>query len=136
MAEDLKDWTQRYIRNKDLISKRIERLDTEGDLIVCTYRDGKKGQYRILPFITAEDLTRLDVEETTIVCQNDRKNLKVLSDNWDAASSHGELCMIFVNLSSNRRWIIFPHTHNLICDPESLKRGLLALYNSIEEADA
>jgi hypothetical protein len=43
--------------------------------------------------------------------------------------------MYFVNPESatDKKWMIYPHTHHKISDPSSLKLGLESLFSTVQE---
>jgi hypothetical protein len=70
----------------------------------------------------------------SIVTFNNRNNFKELLNNWDKLVEFRLLNIFFVNPFSNldKRWIIYPHTHNKICDKESLEKGLKTMFDMVE----
>lgn len=135
----LKEWTHRYLVNKDLIQRKIEAIDDSGeDALLLNLRDGKKHLYIIIPFIEDMDaaLQRLkDHELCTLVVYNGRQNLDLVIKHWEKlVKFKRHFSVYFVNPFSklDKRWVIFPWTHQLITDKAGLKPGLEALFITVD----
>jgi ABC-type sulfate transport system substrate-binding protein len=76
-------------------------------------------------------------KKTTVVTFNTRHNLSTLISFWDDAAKDRDLCIIFVNpeSSADRKWIIYPYTHNKISDESSLEEGLKSIFETVEPLD-
>ena len=134
MQKTLSEWAVEYIKNKDLVQKRLVNIETTESLIICKYKAGE-GTYFIEPTLSEKVLAEIKEEECTVVCLNKKENLSILIKNWERFAKFKKLCFIFVNPLINERWIIFPYTHNLITEYSSLKRGLQSLFCSVEEVN-
>ena len=136
--EALKDWILHYLKSKDLFEKSILAIkeDVAGyDLLI---KHKEKEQY-ILVIPLLQDLAALEKkcndQNLIVVVANVRENLSFLLKNWLRLATHKRLCFYFINQKSltDKRWIIYPYTHNAITDKSALKKGLEALFASVEE---
>ena len=59
----------------------------------------------------------------------------MIVDNWSKFVNNPGFCIYFVNPNSIKdiRWIIFPYTHNKICEPSNIKSGLKSLFSNVSE---
>ena len=133
----LLDWAVNYARNKDSISKKIESIEKEKDGFDLLIRYKDKAQYfMIMPAIDINFVLQKlknDVH-VSIVTLNSKENLDALLKNWGRLANFKFLNVIFANPFSelDKRWIIFPHTHNKICDESSLEAGLRSMFEMVE----
>lgn len=130
--EYLLDWTEQYIRHKDLIARKLKSLKRENGRIVAEFKDSKRS-FVCLPVLN--NFLEESSEGLTIVTFNTQYNLSTLVSMWDKVSSYQNLCIIFINplSTTEKRWMIFPHTHDKICDEESLESGLRSLFEGVDE---
>lgn len=134
----LLDWTINYAKNKDVVSKKIESIESGkgGFDLYIKYRD--REQYFIIspviPDITPIIQKLRNDAYISIVTLNSRENFDALMKNWGNLVSFKFLNIIFVNPFSetDKKWIIFPHTHQKICDEGSLKTGLKSMFDMVE----
>ena len=136
--EFLTEWLVRYLKNKDLLLRSIVSIerDKEGADVFVEFKD-KKQHFIVCPFI--RDLRTLiqglDQEKhITWVVFNTAENFRGLLDGWKELAEFRHFSMYFVNPFStmDKRWIIFPYTHERISDKASLETGLKALFDSVE----
>ena len=59
------------------------------------------------------------------------KSIDTLIRNFSAFAQHKQLSVTFVHPGTNEKWILHPHTHALVSDPESLATGLKAMAESV-----
>ena len=101
-------------------------------------RDGKKHLFVIVPFLEDMDqaLARLkDHEPCTLAIYNARQNLDLVIKNWEKlVKFKRHFSIYFINPFSklDKRWIIFPQTHQLVTDKTGLKPGLEALFITVD----
>lgn len=133
----LKEWTVNYIKNRDIILKQIESINEkskEWDVVVKT-KTGEK-YYLIRPYM--EDFNKilqlLDDNAVTVVVLNTKDNLNILIENWDKLVDYPKFCILFVNPYSEleKKWVIYPKTHQFVTEKSSLGRGLKALFQTVE----
>ena len=69
-----------------------------------------------------------------LVILNSKENLNVIIGNWKRLIEFKNLCVYFVNPFSqlDKKWLVFPCTHNRICDENSLETGLKAMFEMVE----
>ena len=134
----LVDWTINFIKNKDIIAKKIENIENgkDGFDLYVKYKD--REQY----FIITSNIVDIgsiiqrinDNSYFSIVTLNSKENFEIVLKNWSRLISFKFLSIIFVNPFSelDKKWVIFPHTHNKICDESSLVNGLKSMFNMVE----
>ncbi len=131
-------WTADYVKNKDMISKKIESIENgkdDFDLHV-KYKD-REQYFIIMPAITDIDsIIRKIINNSnfSIVTLNSKENFEIIVKNWSKLESFKLLNIIFVNPFSelDKKWVIFPYVHNKICDEKSLKIGLKSMFDMVE----
>ena len=134
----LVDWTIKFIKNKDIITKKIEHIENgkDGFDLYVKYKD--REQY----FIIAPNITDIDSiiqrvnnsSHFSIVALNSKENFEIILKNWNRLLSFKFLSIIFTNPFSelDKKWIVFPHTHHKICDESSLEHGLKSMFGMVE----
>lgn len=134
----LADWTINFIKNKDIITKKIEQIENgkDGFDLYVKYKD--REQY----FIIAQNIIDINLIIQrinnefyfSIVTLNSKENLETILKSWSKLINFKFLSIIFVNPFSeiDKKWIVFPHTHNKICDESSLKNGLKSMFAMVE----
>jgi precorrin-6B methylase 1 len=139
-ADDaLTDWTEHYLKNKDLLLKNIVSIQRgDGWTLTVIRKDGAQ-HILIVPHLTSLEtlFSRMQPElNAVLVVLNTHKNLEMVLDNWQALTKFPKLCLIFANpdSSTDKRWVIFPHTHDKITERKMLKFGLESLFSTVEAA--
>jgi hypothetical protein len=137
--EFLIDWIIKYLQNRDVMQKKIESIE-QGKAncdVYVKYKD--KEQFIVCaPMIDkiSDIVSKLGDKDKyyTIVTFNNSKNLKSLIDGWKKVVEFKFLNMFFINPFSglDKKWVIFPYTHNQICDKSSLQRGLKSMFETVE----
>jgi len=124
----LKEWVQILLKNRDVMQQSITGFENvNGDFIV--HRSTGDELFLIRP--EANDVNEI-VQKTTgktgLVVLNTRKNLEFVIANWDKLAQLKGLCIYFANPAANEKWLLYPHTHNLITEKAALRRGLEAMF--------
>lgn len=134
----LVEWAMHFIKNKDIISKKIEKIENgkDGFDIYVKYKD-REQYFIIAPAIADIDLIIERLNNNfyfSIVTLNSRGNFEIILKNWNKLVNFKFLNIIFVNPFSelDKRWVVFPHTHHKICDESSLENGLRAMFEMVE----
>ncbi len=134
----LVDWAIGFIKNKDIISKKIERIENgkDGFDLYAKYKD--REQYFIIsPNIADIDSIIHRINNNfyfSIVTLNSRENFNIILKSWHKLVSFRFLNIIFVNPFSetDKKWIVFPYTHQRICDENYLENGLRSMFEMVE----
>ena len=134
----LAEWTVNFVKNKDIISRKIEGIEKnrDGFDLYVKYKD--REQY----VIVAPQLKDLDSiikkisgnSYFSIVTLNSKENFDAVVKSWSRLTGFKFLYIIFVNpfSESDKKWVIFPHTHHKICDEGSLEAGLNSMFVMVE----
>jgi len=135
----LKEWTVRYVRNKDIFEKQIIALKEFDKSFFVKYKT-KSSLYVIEPFV--ENFSKLiqDSEalqqkhELVIVLFNTSKNLERTISEWKVLSQMKELKLLFVNpfSSTDIKWMVAPYIHNIVGEERSIARGLKSMFAMVE----
>ena len=134
----LVEWTINFLKNKDLYLKRIEVVEENkgGFDVYGKFKD--KDQFLIVKPVMEnvdEVLPKFDSERHFgLVVFNTAGNFDVLIKNWDKFLKFKQLCIYFVNPFSqlDKKWLIYPYTHNNICERGALEKGLRAMFEMVE----
>lgn len=134
----LVEWTAHYVKNKDIVSKKIEKIENgkEGFDLYVKYKD-REQYFIIVSSINGIDAVLQKVNDNfyfSIVTLNSKENFDILLKNWHKLINFKFLNIIFVNPFSetDKKWIVFPYTHQKICDGYSLKNGLKSMFAMVE----
>jgi hypothetical protein len=132
------EWTVRYLKNKDAFFKKIQDLKTEGNRIFVKTTD-KDQTYIIEPFIDTANidalLGQMKEDYCALVIYNTKQNLDIIIKEWKKlANFKKQFSIYFVNpfSKSDRQWIIFPYTHDMIAEGKGIKEGLMALASNVD----
>ena len=137
----LVDWTINFIKNKDIISKKIEHIENGkgGFDVYVKYKD-REQYFIIVPNIVDIDSIIQKINNDSyfsIVTLNSKENFDSILKNWNKLINFKFLNIIFANPFSemDKKWIIFPYTHQRICDESSLKNGLKSMFDMVESIE-
>ncbi|MBN2421759.1 hypothetical protein JXB41_00910 [Candidatus Woesearchaeota archaeon] len=128
---NLLEWAVLYIKNKDLLSKKLVNLEVREKSVVCEFKD-----YKMSCFVE-QDLADINLDKIRkgniiVVCLNKKANVKFLAENWSKFILNPLFKIIFSNPVINDKWIICPYTHDKITEEAALKPGLISLFGSVE----
>ena len=140
ILDTLTDWTEQYIRNKDLLAKMVVSMTkNEGGWTISVIRKDGNQQYLVMPVLNAtEFLAKMKPDiNAFLVVLNNRKNIDVVAAHWQQLIAFQKLCIIFANPNANgdKRWSIFPHTHDKITERKTLRLGLESLSTNVEQIE-
>ncbi|MBI2660544.1 hypothetical protein HYX07_05260 [Candidatus Woesearchaeota archaeon] len=134
----LSEWTVNFIKNKDIIAKKIESIENgkNGFDLYVKYRD-REQYFIIAPIISNIDSIIQKIDNNahyTIVMLNSRENFNAIVKDWHKLVSFKFLSIIFVNPFSelDKKWMVFPYTHHKVCDESSLEKGLRSMFEMVE----
>lgn len=136
--EYLVDWTINYLKNRNLYLKKIESIGKNKNGFDVYVKFKEREQFFVIgPVIEDVDklLSKFDSEKHFgLVVLNTSSNFDVLVKNWDKFVKIKHLCVYFVNPSSklDEKWIIYPCTHNNICEKDALEKGLRSMFDMVE----
>jgi len=130
MFDDLKSWTIEFVKHKDVFTKNLIDFNAKEDSVEFNFKD-KKHTYITKEILDDSLKNRIKEGYFAVVCLNKKENLDFLIKNWDFFAKFQKVSILFVNLKTNERWIIYPSTHDSLTEREALKPGLNSLYQSI-----
>lgn len=134
----LVEWTVSFVKNKDMIAKKIEHIENgkDGFDLYVKYKD-REQYFIVVPKIKDMDsmIQKINNEHHfSLVALNSKENFDAVLKNWNRLIGFKFLSIMFVNPFSelDKKWIIFPHTHHKICDESSLETGLKSMFSMVE----
>jgi hypothetical protein len=132
----LKEWVVRYLKNKDIITRKIVSIE-ESEESFTIVRADKKQEFFVEPFLKDlnNSLGKLKGEYKSLVCFHTKENFEILLNEWNKFVDVGRQFMVyFINPFSKteRVLILSPYTHNLISDEDSLVLGLKTMAENVE----
>jgi len=134
----LQEWIINFIKSRDAVFRKLVSIEEnkENFNVFVKYKD--KDQIIIIEPII-EDLNKIidkipEDKHYGLVVFNTKNNFNSIIENWNKLIKITHLCIYFVNPDStlDKKWIIFPHTHNRICDESSLKTGLKSMFDMVD----
>jgi hypothetical protein len=126
---DLREWLTNYLKWKDQAEHTLKEIKVENDELTAVYED-RKATYIFADKLNEDILKRLrEGKHRGVVIKNVEENLSFLVKEWNTLTSIPNLMMIFVNVELGEKWILFPATHNMIADRETLKQGLRTMFD-------
>ena len=137
--EFLIEWIIKHLEHRDIILKKIETIEKNKSGFDVYVKSKDKEQFIVcVPLIEniKEVLSKFEDKQKnyTIITFNNSKNFKALVENWGKLIEFKFLNIFFINPFSDldKKWIIYPHTHNEICDKDSLQRGLKSMFGMVD----
>lgn len=138
VTDFLVDWVILYIKNRDIILKNLEFIEKLNSEIKVKYKD-KEQVFIIRPFITDLNLIIDRLKEAphayiSLATFNSEDNFKKILEKWNFIKGFKFFSILFVNPFSqtDKKWIVYPYTHQRICDEDSLELGLRTMFESVE----
>jgi hypothetical protein len=132
MDKQLSDWTINYVKNRDLTFRKLVsyKEHAKDEYIGFEFKD-KTVAHFIMDKLSEKMFDMIKAHENKVmVCLNIDENFKFLIKNWKKLSDIKNLSFVFVNLKLNDKWVINPHTHSMIADPDSIESGLRTMYDT------
>ncbi len=134
----LSEWAINFVKNRDVLAKKIETISKENSSVSVKYKDGNKSLFVIKPSKSdVEDfLENRDKDENLcIITLNNKNNLEIMIKNWKKLVGYKFLSIYFINPFSqlDKNWVLFPHTHHKICDEQALETGLKSMFSMVEQ---
>lgn len=132
MDKELANWTINYVKNRDLTFRKLVKYTekSKDDCIEFEFKD-KIVAHFIVDKVTDKIFDTIKAHDhKVIVCPNIEENFKFLIKNWKKLSDAKNLSFLFVNLKLGDKWVINPHTHSMIADPESIESGLRTMFDT------
>lgn len=138
---ELKEWIIEFMKNKDLLQKKIVEIKNLDKSVEIQYKDKRHIFFiqKEVNFTEIADVLEQSNKDNTlhvsIVCPNKRSNLNTLLEHWNRIKDFVRFSMYFVNVSSQteKKWVIHPRVHHKISDPASLKLGLETMFTTVQE---
>lgn len=134
--EVLHEWLKEYIKHRNLMKQDILKLDDKPTIFSVEYKS-KKHKYLIItdPHKLTDDLDLMkDNTHLSLIVPNQKEFVEAMIKSWDKLIVSPMLSIFFVNphAQGEKKWIIYPCTHNSISDKASLKTGLMSLFEGVE----
>jgi hypothetical protein len=127
------EWAEHYFKSKDAFYKKIISIKKEDNGFIINYKEKKE------TLIALPELSKINQFENInkisyIITLNNRKNIDYLYNNWSKLVDLTTLKIYFINpfSTTEKRWIISPNIHAKVCDEDTLKLGLMSMFESVE----
>ncbi len=131
----LTKWIVDYVKNRDIIEKKIESIEDKENIVHVKYKD-REQFILVIPYLENFDFLEKFEKQNyyMVVVLNTKENLDQLIKNWARLIGFKFLSVFFVNpwSSLDKKWIIYPYTHNNIADTSSLSTGLKSMFEMVE----
>lgn len=134
--QHLIEWLKGYVKHRDIVAQAIKNIKETDDGFYVERTDTDQIYF-----------VKLDLDEVTdfkgmlshpgknvfLVTLNNESNIKKVVKVWNILEPLANLKIIFINplSKSDNKWLLSPHVHASICDPASLKNGLLSLGQNV-----
>ncbi len=131
VVAQLKEWTQIYLKSRDVIQKAIVGFeDLNSDFVV--HKTAGDVLFLIRPELAdAGEVVEKATANAGLVVFNTKKNVDFVIANWDKLAKLKGLCIYFVNPKLNEKWLLYPYTHDQITEKAALRRGLESLFSMV-----
>ena len=132
MDKMLEEWTIAYLKNKDLGQRKLVKIEEKDkdNVLNVVYKD-KPNKHHVLEKLDDKLLKDINNNDfKTIVTYNSEENFRFLVKNWKKLSDIKNLNMIFVNMKTFDKWLINPHLHSMIADPDTIEMGLRTMFDT------
>jgi len=135
--ELLTDWAVTWLKHKDIFLKQITQIEEHtGEYDVMVRKTTQDQFVLIRPQLSdlKELAPNLKEKNVYVFVLNTKANVDAVLQNWYALIKNPKLCMVFVNprSSTETKWVLYPATHERITERSALKRGLYALFETVE----
>ena len=136
--DQLKEWIIHFLKHKDILTKNISSIEEHSSGFDLLFKRKTEDQYVLI----RERLDNIDQvinlisdKNVVLVIANSRNNVDSLISNWIKLIKFQKLVIFFVNpnSSTDKKWIIYPFTHNIIVDRPALRRGIESLFETVQE---
>lgn len=129
-------WFERFIRNQDLVFRRICNTEINDDILTIDYKNKTKALIKIRGFSNSisDDIKDLKEKKIGLVLYNTNENFNILIKQWEDLTKILGLAIYFINPYSKqeKKWIIHPRTHAMVSDSESFVEGLKSMFESVD----
>jgi hypothetical protein len=123
---DLYEWTGLYVKHKDLLARKLQKTEEKNGQFIFTFKDC---------VLTAFPMEQLGLPKESsgrvlIATLQTKENVATLIKSWKSFAAIKDLTIIFVNLKTNEKWLIHPHTHSRIADT-NLEQGIRSIADNV-----
>jgi len=134
----LKEWIIHFLRHKDIINKNIVSIEENDSGFDLHIKRKTESQYVLIKDKldnVDEIISMINDKNVMIIVSNNKINLDSLISNWAKLIKFSKLVIFFVNPNSSmdKKWSIYPYTHNMIIDRPALRKGLESLFEMVQE---
>ncbi len=136
--DQLKEWTIHFLKHKDILNKDISFIEENVSGFDLLIKRKAENQYVLIKekLDSIDNILNLISDKNVmLIVTNSRTNLDNLISNWTKMCKFQKLAIFFVNpnSSTDKKWSIYPYTHNIIVDRPALRRGLESLFEMVQE---
>jgi hypothetical protein len=138
----LKEWTLTYLKNRDVLLRRISKIEDLEHYILVSNNDETH-----VVVIVKEKISDMDnilskfkeleqkhkANKLTLVVLNQKENVEIIVKEWNKLIAFPTLSIVFANPKANAKWIIAPYVHNKVADQRNLKQGVFSMFQEVEQ---
>lgn len=131
----LKEWAIAFLKNKDLIFKKIKEIeDHEGAPGFTVHYKDRTQKAFCVAHLDEGALKKIKDEQIGLFVFHTKSSFKFMMDNWKEFTKFPHLTIYFVNpyLHVENKWILQPHNHDKIADSASFKTGMNSMFAMVE----
>jgi hypothetical protein len=115
-------WAKQYFEHKDIFKQEIDSIEELEETLTIT----KKNGIQEVVILYAKFKGKCE-KKTWVVAQNTTQAVDTVISEWSTLSQEEKIRLIFIDLTTNKFWLLHPYTHARIADDSKLKEGLRAL---------
>lgn len=134
--ETLVNWIVEYVKSKDAMVKQITAIKPNAQDCDVVVEGTLKNQFVVVQPTLAgvAELGAFKDKHLVLVTTNARENMEFLISNWEKFVQFPHLSVYFVNPNSamDKRWVIFPATHDRITERRALRKGIESLFSTVD----
>ncbi len=134
----LKNWAVRYIKNKDILLKKIVSVDEQDDEFTVKRKEQEQ-RFFVKPYLSEIDAILKEIkqhaENKALICFHTKGNFDILIKRWkDFVEIGRKFTIYFVNPFSKTERVLnlSPYTHQMIADDATLVQGLKTMAENVE----
>jgi len=124
------EWAIPYIKSRDSFKKEIINIINNDNQIIVEKNNSKE----IYKEIETKDIQNIEINNdfdiNWFILENSNSNIDEVVENWNRLIDP-KIRLIFVELKTNRKWLLNPNIHSKIVEEQNIKKSLKTIKNNI-----